>query len=326
MEIGVWGINHKRASSSVREKVAISSKEIPLVLQRLHQFFKEVVFLATCNRTEVYFITEDVEKGRGILTNIFLSGQEKIKERFYLYLNIDAVRHLFEVAASLDSMVIGETQILGQVKDAYNVALHYKTTGKYLNRLFQHALRIAKRIRTETDIARGSHSIPSVSCKMASLKLNGLKNKKAMIIGAGKTGKITLQYLLKEGMSTIFVTSRTFKRAEELTKRFGGFPLNFKDCFGKMAECDLIISQTSSPHYIIRKENIRPERKKPQVFIDLAIPRDIEGDIAKLPGIFLYNLDSIQRLVDKDIEKRKMEAKRAYEIIEEELKNRKFCS
>ncbi|MEK9149942.1 MAG: glutamyl-tRNA reductase [Candidatus Desantisbacteria bacterium] len=325
MNIAVLGINHKGGSAEVREKVAVKEPQIPLFLERLSEQFEESVLLSTCNRTEVYvaFSEKGYEETKVRLLKFLLNGQHNNQElvsKFYFYSEAETARHLFKVASSLDSIVVGETQILGQVKDAYQNALTQKATGSRLNRLFQHSFRVAKRVRTETDIARGNHSVSSVACRLAEEKLGSLKDKQVMIIGAGKIGEVTLQHLIKKGAEAIFVGNRTFEKAEELTKRFGGTALHFKDCFEKMAECDLVISQTSSPHYIICKKNISANRKT-QVFIDLAIPRDIEPGVVEAKDIFLYNLDSLQEIVDRSFNVREEEAKKAEAIIEEELSN-----
>ncbi len=325
MKAAVFGINHNRSLVELREKLAVRDSQLPNFLKGLTMQFKEAVILSTCNRTEIYvssFLEDDDAKIKERLAKFFLNGQHNNQElvnRFYFYSGIEAARHLLRVSSSLDSMVVGETQILGQVKDAYQTALDLKVTGKCLNRLFQTSFGVAKRIRTETDIARGNHSVSSVACLLASERLGSLQDKQVMIIGAGKIGVVTLQHLAKKGIQAIFVGNRTFSKAEEMTKRFGGTALHLKDCFVKMAECDLIICQTSSPHYVLKYENIPEERKRQQVFIDLAIPRDIEQRIAELPGIFLYNIDSLQGIVDKTLESREKDVHKAEAIIEEEL-------
>ncbi len=322
MKVAVWGINYKTASAEGRENVAVANTNVPELLKRLTKQFEEAVVISTCNRTEVYVVAKDTSGLKDRLSHFFLNGQvDKIQDKLYLYTDIDVAKHLFKVASSIDSMVVGETQILGQVKDAYKTALRQESTGKYLNQLFQHSFRVAKRIRTETNIARGNHSVSSVACCLAEEKLGNLKDKQVMIIGAGKIGETTLQYLVKKGIKAIFVGNRTFKKAEELTRRFGGVALHFKDCFEKMAECDLIICQTSSPHYIIRYENISNKRKRPQILLDLAIPRDIEPTVAELENIFLYNIDSLKKIIDKSLGMRKKESLKAEAIIEEELGN-----
>lgn len=321
MKIAALGISHKTAPAEVREKVSVKSSRLPALLEELAGEFEEAVLLSTCNRTEVYVscLGQDVKER---LANVLLNGSHRNKElrsRLYFYSGVEAAEHLFRVASSLDSMVVGETQILGQVKEAYQIALGQNATGGHLNRLFQHSFRVAKRVRSETGIGRGNYSVSSLACRLAEEKLGGLLDKQVMIIGAGKTGEVTLQHLVKKGIKAIFVGNRTFAKAEAMTGRFGGSAIHFKDCLKRLGECDLVISQTSSPHYIIRAGNIPLERKKPLVLVDLAIPRDIEPQAAELEDVFLYNIDSLQEIVDKGLKTREREARKAERIIEEEI-------
>ncbi|MEW6681082.1 MAG: glutamyl-tRNA reductase [bacterium] len=317
----VLGINHKVAKGELREMVALNSSSIKDGLRFAKRAFEEIVLLSTCNRTEVY-VADSRDSLRERLTD-YIKGFFKIDlsllERFYFFSQEEALKHLFRVAGSLDSMVVGEVEILGQLKSAYRIACENKTTGKTMNSIFQHSFRVAKRIRTETDIAKGNYSIPSIACRIASEKLGDLRDKTTIVIGAGKISSVTLKHLVDKGVKTIFVGSRTFKRADELAKRFNGIALHLKDCFEKLSECDLLISQTSSPHYIIK--DIPDKRKNPLVLIDLAIPRDIEPNIGRAPGVFLYNLDSFQGVIDKTLKTREYGRKKAEAIIKEEMQS-----
>lgn len=321
--LAVLGINHHQAKVEVREQAACGPARLSKLYQDLNASSFGAVVLSTCNRAEIYFSSPggDEKDIKARMAGLLLNGHHKeLKDSLYFYSQKEAIRHLFRVAASLDSMVIGETQILGQIKDAYQSALNHKTTDKDLNRLFQHSFRVAKRVRTETDIARGNHSVSSLACRLAADRLGGLEDKKAMIIGAGKTGESTLQHLVKRGIKAIFVGNRTFSKAEDLAKRFGGLAVHFKDCFEKMAECNLVICQTSSPHYIIRYGDIPDKRKSPLVLIDLAIPRDIAHEVSGLADVFLYNLDSLQAMTESTIKIREKEVLKAQRIIDEEVR------
>lgn len=319
----VLGINHKIANEEMREKVALNSSSISDVLNIASKDFDEVILLSTCNRIEIYVASskDNLKERLADYVKKIWNVEPAFLEKFYFFSQTEAIEHLFNVAASLDSMVVGEVEILGQLKSAYKIALEKKTVGKTLHTIFQHSFRVAKRIRTETDIAKGNHSIPSIACRLALEKLVNLKDKTVMTIGAGKISMVTLKHLVGKGTKTIFVGNRTYEKTEELAKRFGGIALHFKDCFERFPECDMIISQTSSPHYIIKCNDIPFVRKKPLILIDLAIPRDIEPKIGEMPDVFLYNLDSFQEIADKTIKKRFKERKKALLIIKEEIQS-----
>lgn len=320
--LAVFGINHKRAKSDIRGKIALNTSLLAEALNIPRRMFDEVILLSTCNRMEIYVADQDNLKGRlkSYVKGLFNIEEEHIS-RFYFFSQKEALSHLIKVASSLDSMIVGETEILGQLKAAYNLALEKKAAKKTLSRIFQYAFRVAKRIRTETNIAKGNYSIPSIACCVASERLQGLKDKTAMVIGGGKISCITIKNLIEKGTKTIFIANRTFKKTEELAKRFGLIGLNFNDCFERFNICDLIISQTSSPHYIIRKDDIPPLRKRPLVLIDLAIPRDIEETIKEMEDVFLYDIDSFQEISNKTLKEREGEIKKALLIIEEEVNN-----
>ncbi|MEW6103511.1 MAG: glutamyl-tRNA reductase [bacterium] len=317
----VFGINHKVAKEDMREKVALNSSSIKDAIDIAKKTFDEAVLISTCNRTEVYVVSSEnslKERLRDYIRNLF-KIELNLLEQFYFFSQTEALTHLFRVAGSLDSMVVGEVEILGQIKNAYRLAQEKKTTSKAINTMFQHSFRVAKRIRTETDIAKGNYSIPSIACNVAYEKLGDLRDKTVMVIGAGKISEITLKHLVDKGVKTIFVGNRTFERALELAKRFNGIALHFNDCFEKLGQCNLVISQTSSPHYIIK--DIPDKRKNPLVLIDLAVPRDIEPNIGNLFGVFLYNLDSFQGIIDRTMKIRKDEREKAEEIIKEEIQS-----
>ncbi len=326
-EICVFGINYKLSSQEIRERFVVNNGGLPKKLYAIAHIFEEAVILSTCNRTEIYFADSNnrlKERVTDYVKDVFEIKGASL-ETFYFFTQKEAIEHLFKIASSLDSMVIGEAQILGQVKEAYKVALENKTTGKILNTIFQHSFKVAKRIRTETEIARGNHSVSSIACSLSEEKLGNLADKTVMIIGAGKTGEITLQHLVRRGTKTIFVGNRTFDKAEALAERFGGYAIHFDECFNKITTCDLIISQTHSPHYIIRREDIPAIRKKPLVIIDLALPRDIELEVGLLPDVFLFNIDSLGEVVKKNIKIRKEEITKANVIINEEIKKTGRC-
>jgi glutamyl-tRNA reductase len=320
MKIAVLGINHKRASTEVREKIAIAPHLLPSYTKRLKEHFEEVVVLSTCNRTEVYIATK--------MDSLLI--KERLKQEvgdskdlpFYYYCDKDVAYHLFKVASGLDSMVLGEHEILGQVKDAYISAVEEKASGKTLSRLFHNSFRVARRIRRETLIASGLSSVSSVACRLAEDILGNLSTKKILIIGAGKIGKRTANYLRKRGAENIILCNRTYQKAEELAQRLGGKPIELANLWNEMKMVDVVISSTNAPHYVIKKENmemVMETRKRPILLIDIALPRDIEPAVSSLFNLHLYNLDDLQRVVDENISKRRGEMGKAEVIIKEEV-------
>ncbi|MBU1262915.1 glutamyl-tRNA reductase [bacterium] len=322
MKIATLGINHKRASIEIREMVAISKNSLPSFLKKLKGYFKEAVLLSTCNRTELYVVGPKDGLKERLIDSLLESGAEDLKDLFYFYSDKDVAYHLFRVAAGLDSMVIGEHEILGQVKDAYLSAAEEKATGKRLNRLFHSSFRVARRIRRETLIGGGLSSVSSVACRLAEDVLGNLSTKKILIIGAGKIGKLTGNYLRKKGAENISLCNRTYQKAEELTQRLGGKPVELSDLWDEMKTTDLVISSTNAPHYVIKKgdmERVMETRKRPILLIDIALPRDIEPEVSSIFNVHLYNLDDLQRVVDENISKRKGEIGKAEAIIKEEV-------
>ncbi|MBU2462011.1 glutamyl-tRNA reductase, partial [bacterium] len=322
MKIATLGINHKRASIEIREMVAISKNSLPSFLKKLKGYFKEAVLLSTCNRTELYVVGPKDGLKERLIDSLLESGAEDLKDLFYFYSDKDVAYHLFRVAAGLDSMVIGEHEILGQVKDAYLSAAEEKATGKRLNRLFHSSFRVARRIRRETLIGGGLSSVSSVACRLAEDVLGNLSTKKILIIGAGKIGKLTGNYLRKKGAENISLCNRTYQKAEELAQRLGGKPIDLANLWDEMKTTDLVISSTNAPHYVIKKgdmERVMETRKRPILLIDIALPRDIEPEVSSIFNVHLYNLDDLQRVVDENISKRKGEIGKAEAIIKEEV-------
>ncbi len=326
MKIAVLGINHKRASTEIREKIAIAPHLVPSYTKRLKEHFEEVVVLSTCNRTEVYVATK-IDS---------LSIKERLKQEvlgkldlpFYFYTDKDVAAHLFRVAAGLDSMVLGEHEILGQVKDAYISAIEEKSAGKTLNRLFHNSFRVARRIRRETLISFGLSSVSSISVRLAEDILGNLSTKKILIIGAGKIGKQAANYLKKRGTENIVLCNRTYQKAEELSQRLGGKPIELASLWDEIKTVDVVISSTNAPHYVIKKDDlarVMETRKRPILLIDIALPRDIEPEVISLFNVHLYNLDDLQRVVDENISKRIGEVGKADAIIKEEVEKLGFA-
>lgn len=325
MNLMVIGMSHRTAPVEIREKLSFRSKQIVEVNRLLKESasLDENLILSTCNRVEIYAVANHNKDHVNDIEN-FLSGFHSLdisdyKDRLYVYKDKAAIEHLFRVASGLDSMVIGEMEILGQVKKAYQEARESRTTGKVLNRLFENAFNTAKRVRTETFITRGAVSVSSVAVRLARKILGSLKGKKVLIIGAGKVGEQLILYLKEEGIESIFVTNRTLERARDLAVRFAATAIPFEDFSGRLPETDIIVTSTGAPHCILHKDDIlslMPLRKqRPLFIIDLAVPRDVEPEVNGVDNVYLYDIDDLQKTVDETIVLRKNELTSCSEII-----------
>lgn len=325
MNLLVVGMNHKTAPVEIREKISIGAKQIVEVnrLLKTSASLEENLILSTCNRVEIYALANHNNGHVNEIEN-FLSQYHNLdisnyKDRLYVYKNQAAIEHLFKVASGLDSMVIGEMEILHQVKQAYQDARESRTTGKVLNRLFEKAFNTSKEIRTETSITRGVISVGSLAVRLANKILGELSDKKVLIIGAGKVGEQLVLYLKKDGIGSIQVTNRTLEKAQGLAARFSAQALPFESFKSKLTEMDIIITSTGAPHYILRKKEIlsliSARKQRPLLIIDLAVPRDVESEINKIDNVYLYNIDDLQKIVDETIIFRKNELDTCLRII-----------
>ncbi|MDE0299180.1 MAG: glutamyl-tRNA reductase [Candidatus Poribacteria bacterium] len=321
------GTSHHTAPLDFREKLAFSQTQIlqafPLLREQYH--FQEAVILSTCNRVEVYAASEVAGGGAPLLD--FLSAyhhidSQTLKKFTYAHQDEDAVRHLFDVSASLDSMVVGEPQILGQVKDAYDTALAAGASGQTLNRLFSKAISVGKRVRTETNIASGAVSIGFAAVELAKKIFQSLKNKTVAIVGAGEMSELTAQHLVENGASKVIVANRTFERAVEIAEKFDGIPLPYDESLSFLVDADIVISSTDAPHYLIQRkplaEVMRKRKNRHMFLIDIAVPRDIDPEVGKIENAFLYNIDDLDAVVASNIKDRQREAEIAGRIVEEE--------
>ena len=343
MFIVLLGINHRTAPVEIREKLNISSANLDNALGILRKIpgVEGGVILSTCNRLEVYVASRSVEAGlkagkdflelwwersasagAGSGVEQFL-GTKGLEPVLYTSSCHQAVHHLFRVAAGLDSMVLGETQILGQVKEAYEAALKAQATNGVLNTLFQHALSVGKKVRTETGIDQHAVSIGSVAVELAQQVLGSLEGQTILILGAGEMGELVARHLLASGAKTVLVSNRSYERAVEMARRFKGEARRFDDLAASLAEADIVISCTSACHYVIRKEHVaealKMRKNKSLLMIDIAVPRDIDPEATNFPGIHLYDIDDLQMVIDSHFEERKLKAHRAEKIILEEL-------
>lgn len=326
MDFLVLGLNHKSAPLGIREKVSFRPSDIFNALKFLqgYPYIKECLILSTCNRVELYAITENKYEGLNFLKEFLYTYHElkkSIQEYLYFYENRQAIEHLFRVASSLDSMVVGENQILHQVKQAYLSAQNCGSMGKFLSLIFQEALEIGKRVRTETDISKGAVSISSAAVELMKKILKDLSGKKILIIGAGKIGELTTKALANRGIELVLVANRTYEKAVKLAQIFKGKAIRFNKLPQALVEVDIVISSLSAPHYILRKNDILSSMRKRSnhllFIIDLGVPRNIEQSICEIENTLLYNIDDLKKISELNLEERLREARKAEEIVRE---------
>ncbi|HEX9058698.1 MAG TPA: glutamyl-tRNA reductase [Clostridia bacterium] len=329
MNILVIGVNYKLTPLETREKFSFQKSEIVSSLLRLKELggVDECVLLSTCNRTEVYIYSENPYFDSGIIEKRIceLKGLNiyDVKKYIYVYSSVKAVRHIFKVASGLDSMIVGEDQILGQVKDAHDAALEAGTSANILNTLFREGITAAKKVKTFTELSKNSVSIGTQTVKFLSKVFDGnLKNRTALVIGAGKIGTIALKNLISSGIGKIYITNRTMHTAQKISGEFNNVEIvDYQSRYLVIDECDVVISSTNSPHYTITKDLLEKSisSEKTRVFMDLAVPRDIDVDIKSISWVKFFNIDDLQLEVDRNIDKRLLEVSRAEEIIHEQV-------
>jgi len=323
MNIFVAGLSFKTAPVEVRERLAVRPSLLPCYGCRLklNGGLDEVVLLSTCNRVEIYGTTASWVQGKvHRLFRQLCTTDVDVTPYVYVKEGAAAVEHLFSVTSGLDSMVIGETEITGQVKNAYQAAQQAGLTGRVLNRLFQTALQIGKEIRTHTAIGRGATSVGSVAVELAEKIFAGnLSDKTVMILGAGKMGEACIRHLAKRGARLVLVANRSVERAQALASEFGGRPLSFDERMSAMTEADIVVSSTGSPTTILHKDEIAAilpmRRNRPLILIDIAVPRDIAPDVEELGNVYLYNIDHLQAIVRENSKMREQELSKCNEII-----------
>jgi glutamyl-tRNA reductase len=327
LDIVLLGLNHKTAPVEVRECLAFSKDEAAAVLSDFqhHPAIRESVLLSTCNRVEILFAAENrdeaAESVKNCLSRFKNIPAPQFEDNLYIYNGDDAVRHLFRVAASLDSMVVGEPQILGQIKEAYRIATLKKTSGVVLNRLLHKSFSVAKRIRTETGIGDHAVSISYAAIELGRKIFGTLEEKKVLLIGAGEMAELAVEHLIRNRAGDIFVANRTFERGVELARKFKGSPIRFEEITDSMQNVDIIISSTGSPDFVIRRDQVkagmRGRKNRPLFFIDIAVPRDIDPGINRIPNAYLYDIDDLKSVIDENIEDRQREALKAERIVDE---------
>lgn len=319
----VIGLNHYSAPLPVRERVAVVGRELAAALRELQPYVSEGVVLSTCNRTEIYGICPD--QGEGAL--LFLqrrAGGIPVGPHTYEYHGTAAARHLLRVTCGLDSMIVGEPQILGQVRQAQDRAQEEGRLGPVLSRLFSRALIAGKRARNETAIGRSAASFSYAAVEIARSYLGGLAGKTLLLIGAGKMSELAARTLRDNGVGEILVLSRTAQRARDLAERFGGLALDSHSLPAALQRADVVLSSTDSPHTIIRQDLVErvlgARGNRPLVLLDMAVPRDIEPEVGELPGVHLYDIDGLGEVVRQNLQHRQEEGDKVEAIIEEELR------
>ncbi len=328
MPIVVIGLSHHTAPVEVRERYAFAEAVIPQALGQMveRQLVEEAVILSTCNRVELYAATKP--GGESALKSFFLHERvaaDLPPSAFFTFSEPASVEHLFRVACGLDSMVLGETEILGQLKQAYDLALREKRTGPRLNKAFQKAFNVAKQIRTETRIQRGSVSVANVAVDMAEKVFATLKGRQVMVIGAGDTSEKTAKALLSRGASHLTVANRTLEKAQALAAELGGEAIAFDDLPRVFDKLDIVISSTSAPNYILDRARLTPllarRNHTPLLLIDIAVPRDIDPEVNLLENVYLYNIDDLQAMANECLRLRQEEVAHCEAIIREKAKS-----
>ncbi|HEV8523465.1 MAG TPA: glutamyl-tRNA reductase [Terriglobales bacterium] len=320
------GVNHKSAPVEVRERFAVLDSKLPEALRRMvgQPDIEEGMILSTCNRMELLASSQNGNLDlRGFIRDYFQIEPCTVENYLYEYREREAVRHLFRVAASLDSMVLGEPQILGQVKQAYTCARAAGALNSQLDALVTRAFSVAKRVRSETAIGAAAVSVASVAVELAQKIFGSLNGRAVYLIGAGKMSELAARHLIAQGAGAIFVANRTFERALELAERFGGQAMHFDDLYDTADKADIVITSTGAPHAIFRRQHgelfLTRRKNRPMFFIDIAVPRDVDPEMNKLDGIFVYDIDDLQQVAAAHVADRQREAVHAEQIIDEEV-------
>ena len=327
MALVVIGLSHHSAPVALRERFAFEDARVPAVLQMLRnaRIADEAVLLSTCNRVELYAVTSTEPPAAFDQLREFLvmakDYSDPLTDELYTLGEPHSLHHLFKVACGLDSMVLGETEILGQLKKAYDIALQHGHTGSRLNKAFQKAFNVAKQIRTETNIQRGSISVGSVAVELAEKIFSKLADRSVMVIGAGDTSEKAARALLSRGAHQVIVANRSYDKAALLAQELGGRAVRFDDWAEEGENIDIVISSTSAPHYVLDRNKVellmKKRRNRPLLLIDIAVPRDIEPEVNFLENVFLYNIDDLQSIAEDYLKQRQQEVARCEQIIRE---------
>ncbi|MGD8188775.1 glutamyl-tRNA reductase [Brevibacillus ginsengisoli] len=329
MQILMLGLNYKTAPVEIREKFTFSDGSTPRALHLLSQTksILECVILGTCNRTEVYVVCDQLHTGRfytrNFLAEWFGVDKDSFQEHLYMKENEDAIDHLFRVSCGLDSMVMGETQILGQVRESFLLAQQYETTGTVFNTLFKQAVTLAKRAHTETAIGQNAVSVSYAAIELGKKIFGSFSGKQVLILGAGKMGELTAKHLHSNGVAQVVVANRTLERARGLAEKFQGEACTLDQLSSALQSADIVISSTGASEYVVTKEHLKPlmklRKSRPLFMIDIAVPRDLDPAINELDNVFLYDIDDLEGIVASNMAERSKEAEKIEEFIREEI-------
>lgn len=331
MHIVVVGLNYRTAPVAVREKFAFAAGEMPAALKELRETnsILECVIVGTCNRTELYCVVDREHVCghyiRGFMEKWFGLPREQFNKHLYVYENETAVQHLLRVTSGLDSMVIGETQILGQVRDAFLLAQEEKATGSMFNKLFKQAVTMAKRAHSETSVGENPVSVSYAAVELGKRVFGSYEGKTVLIVGAGKMSELTGKHLYGNGAAKVIVANRTLQKAEELAEKFNGIAGSMEHLPAFLEEADIVISSTGAAGYVLTKEQLAPILKKrksrPLFMIDIAVPRDLDPQLGELSNVFLYDIDDLQAIVNNNLLERRKEAEKIDGMIQEEMQS-----
>lgn len=327
MQLAAIGLSHKRAPVEVRELLACPQARQEAALAGLLGRAAEGVILSTCNRTEVYAVLDDPAAGPEDIAAFVGELNGLAPDAFVPYLYYlrgeEVVEHLFAVASGLDSMILGEPQILGQVRDAYEIAAAHRATGPILSWVFSHALKAGKQVRSDTEISRSAVSISYAAVELARKVFGSLAGRSILVVGAGKMGELAARTLFDHGLSDVVVTNRTFARAAELAERFGGLAAELDRLPELVARADVVVTSTGAPGFVLTpslvKQAMRGRRNRPLFVIDIAVPRDVDPLVQRLDNVFLYDIDDLQAVCAANLEERRREVTRAQKIIDAEM-------
>ena len=330
MHIVTAGLNHKTAPIEIREGLAISNGDLSQALASLKQLsaVEETMLLSTCNRVELYGATKNIDAATQELYQFLIQqnptiAPEQLTQHLFFLSDDDAVLHLFRVASSLDSMVMGEPQILGQFKDAMEAAVSQGCTGVVLNKVLKKAISVAKRVRTDTPIGEQAVSVSYAAVELAKKFFQTLADHSVMLVGAGEMGKLAGRHLVNHGVTHVMVTTRNYQRAVAFARQFKGVPVAFETFKQEMLHTDIVICSTGSPHPVITTHDmtdiIRARQNRPLCIIDIAVPRDVEDDVRNIDNVYLFNIDDLQQIVAVNIEERQKAAMTAEAIVQEEV-------
>ncbi len=326
MQLFAFGVNHTTASVELRERVSFSSDQVSRALLELREQtqVKEAVILSTCNRTEVYCALREqageVVNWFGHYHGISLT---RLNNHLYTYSDMPMVRHLLRVACGLDSMVLGEPQILGQLKAAYHAAQQQGVVGTLLSRLFQHSFAVAKQVRTDTAIGSSPVSVAFAAVRLAQQIFGDFRRKTALLIGAGETMELAARHLHENGLGRMIVANRTLERARQLATEFNGYAITLPEIASHLAEADMVIASTGSPSYVLSLEPVRQalksRKRRPVFMVDIAVPRDIDPKVAELEDVYLYSIDDLNEVIQENLRSRQQAARQAEELIDSQV-------